>query len=211
MGWKAEKEKLRHMGFKRKIEYVFTYYRWGAVLLMAVVLLLIYIGDLAYRSSKVFVLQGFIANDEEHLFDEKALTSDFSSYLNLSRKEIVVLDDSLYVQFGKADHYIEASMAKIYAYMAAKELDFLIAPEFVVDHYLSELAMRDFTHIADQTLDEYLKPYLQASMSSEGIEGFYKLDLGFSRYTGDIPLYMIIPKASPHPEMVVKFLKFIQR
>ena len=214
MDWKVEKNKLHHMNFRKKIEYLGTYYRWTAVLLLAILLLLIYFGDLAYRSTKTFVLQGFIANDEQQLFDEKDLTSGFSSYLGLGPKEIVVFDDSLYVQFGKADHYIEASMAKIYAYMAAKELDFLIAPEFVVDHYLSALSMRDFTHVytnADPTLIKQLESHLHSSLSSDGIEGRYKLDLGFSRYSGNIPLYMIIPKGSPNPEMVLKFLKYIQR
>lgn len=214
MDWKAEKEKLHHMNISKKVEYLATYYRWTAVLLVAILLLVIYFGDLAYRSTKVFVLQGFIANDEEQLFDEKPLTSGFSSYLNLGPKEIVVFDDSLYVQIGKADHYIEASMAKIYAYMAAKELDFLIAPEFVVNHYLSALSMRDFTQVfanENPTLCKNLEPYLHSSLSSEGIEGLYKLNLGFSRYSGDIPLFMIIPKESPNPEMVVEFLKYIQR
>ncbi len=214
MDWKTEKEKLRGMSCKNRVEYVFTYYRWGAVLLVAIVLLLIYVGDVAYRSTKTFVVQGFIANDEEQLFDEKALTAEFSSYLGLGPKEVVVFDDSLYVQMGKADHYIEASMAKIYAYMAAKELDFLIAPEFVVDHYLSALSMRNFTHLlanSDHTLFEKLQPHLRTSISSEGIEGAYKLDLGFSRYTGEIPLFMIIPKESPNPEMVVEFLTFLQK
>lgn len=214
MDWKTEKEKLRGMSCKNRVEYVFTYYRWGAVLLVAIVLLLIYVGDVAYRSTKTFVVQGFIANDEEQLFDEKALTAEFSSYLGLGPKEVVVFDDSLYVQMGKADHYIEASMAKIYAYMAAKELDFLIAPEFVVDHYLSALSMRNFTHLlanSDHTLFEKLQPHLRTSISSEGIEGVYKLDLGFSRYTGEIPLFMIIPKESPNPEMVVEFLTFLQK
>ncbi len=183
-------------------------------MLVAIVLLMIYFGDLAYRSTKTFVLQGFIANDEEQLFDVNALTSDFSSYLKLGPKEIVVFDDSLYVQIGKTDHYIEASMAKIYAYMAAKELDFLIAPEFVVDHYLSALSMRDFTQMYTNEKDNLFKQlenHLHASISSEGVEGFYKLDLGFTRYTGEIPLYMIIPKESPHPDMVLEFLAFMQQ
>jgi hypothetical protein len=214
MDWKAEKEKLHQMSLVKKVGYLVTYYRWMALLLVAMVLLVIYLGDIAYRSSKTFVLQGFIANDEQQLFDEKALTSGFSSYLGLGAKEIVVLDDSLYVQLGKADHYIEASMAKIYAYMAAKELDFLIGPEFVVDHYLSALVMRDFTHLFTndkQALSKLLEPHLHASLSSEGMEGFYKLDLGFSRYAGDIPLFMIIPKGSPNPERVLEFLTYISR
>ncbi len=213
MNWNTEREKLRRMNVTGKIAYMFAYYRWGAVLLVAILLLAIYFGDIAYRSTKTFVLQGFIANDEEQLFDEKALTSAFSSYLELGPKEIVVLDDSLYVQLGKADHYIEASMAKIYAYMAARELDFLIAPEFVVDHYLSALEMRDFTDLyshQEHSQFKLLEPHLHSSLSSEGVEGFYKLDLGFSRFSAETPLFMVIPKQSPNPEMVVQFLSFIQ-
>lgn len=213
MGWKTEREKLQAMTSRQKLSYIFAYYRWGAVLLVGILLLMIYLGDIAYRSTKTFVLQGFIANDEQQLFDEKLLSSEFSAYLKLGPKEIVVFDDSLYVQMGKADHYIEASMAKIYAYMAAKELDFLIAPEFVVDHYLSALAMRDFTHMIDashHSLSTVLQPYLTKSISSEGIEGFYKLELGFTRYKGEPPLYMIVPKESPNPQMVLRFLEFAQ-
>lgn len=210
MGWKTEREKLQQMNFKKKVEYLATYYRWVVVLLAIVSLSLVYLGDLAYRSTKTFVLQGFIANDEEHLFDEKALTAEFTAYLNLGPKEVVVFDDSLYVQLGKSDHYIEASMAKIYAYMAAKELDFLIAPEFVVDHYLSALVMRDFTQLLTNEQLKLLEPHLHKSVSSEGIEGSYKLDLGFSQFTGEIPLYMIIPKESPNPGETLEFLTFVR-
>lgn len=211
MSWKAEKEKLQQMGFKQKVTYISSYYRGAVVLLVAILLLLLYFGDLAYRSTKTFVLQGFIANDEEQLFDDKVLEAEFSSFLGLGPKEIAVFDDSLYVQMGKADHYIEASMAKIYAYMAAKELDFLIAPEFVVDHYLSALEMRDFTDLYDpshHSLFTILEPHLRTSISSEGVQGNYKLELGFTRYSGEIPLYMIIPKESPNPGRVLQFLEF---
>jgi hypothetical protein len=40
---------------------------------------------------------------------------------------------------------------------------------------------------------------------------FNRLDLGFTRFAGDLPLYRILPKDSPNPEMVLEFLKYIQK
>lgn len=211
MDWKAEKDKLQAMTLRNRIGYLTTYYRWPALFLTAALLLVLYLGDVVHQSTMTFVLQGFVANDDEQLFDEKLVTTEFSAYLGLGKNEAVVFDDSLYVNLESADHYIEASMAKIYAYMAAKELDFLIAPEFVVDHYLSALPMRDFTSLQDpnnRALFSALEPHLHTSLSFDGVEGLYKLDLQFTRFKGKTPLFMVIPKKSPNPETVLAFLEF---
>lgn len=210
--WHAERKKLQNMDTRAKISYFFTYYAWVIVLVVFLLFLAFNIGDLVHRSTKNFVLQAFIANDEENVWNEKLLTREFSSYLGLGKKDIVVFDDSLYVQFGVSDHYIEASLAKIYAYMAAKELDMLIGPEFVVDHYLSALPMRDFTDVL--SLDSTgkltsLTNSLITSISFDGVEGKYKLKLDFTALHTQEPLYMIIPISSPNPEIAVRFLSFL--
>ena len=192
----------------QKISSFLSYHKHFFFSLFLLILLLFYIGDVAYRSTKEFVLQGFIANDEENLFNTQQLSKEMQIYLELNENQIAVFDDSLFVVFDKADHYIESSISKIYAYMAAKELDFLIAPKEIVEHYSSALPFFEFKDLLPGDLYDQVSPHLKESMSFDGKKGNYLLSLSSSRFAETTDLYMIVPKEAPHQQTLIQFIKY---
>ncbi|MDD4449607.1 MAG: hypothetical protein PHS76_02780, partial [Sphaerochaeta sp.] len=79
--------------------------------------------DLLIQRTKTIVLQLFVANDDQDVFEAKRIESELASVFPIQSDERIIVDDSLYVVLGSSDHYVESSLSKIYAYMAAKELD----------------------------------------------------------------------------------------
>lgn len=182
------------------------------IILFVVVLLVgIYITDLLIQRTKPIRLQLFVANDDQNIFEAKKLEYGLSTYLRLSTNERIIVDDSLYVVFGSSDRYVESSLSKIYAYMAAKELDILIAPMEVVKHYAAGLPMLDYpTLLSDEpALLDRLSENLVSFAASDGEEKLYLLDLSKSRYAHSNASHMAIPASAPHADAIIAFLRYL--
>lgn len=204
----TENDPASKKSIKQKWISIFRYNKLYIGFLVLIILVLIYIGDVVYRSSKEFVLQGFIANDEKNIFNAEQLSKDMQTYLGLEKHQIAVFDDSLFVVFDKADHYIESSISKIYAYMAAKELDFLIAPRSVAEHYAANLPLLDFKDLLSDEFNDQVMANLQETMSFDGENGMYLLSMSSSRFAKTTDLYMIVPKEAPHQQTLRQFIRF---
>ena len=179
------------------------------LLLLVGLLVAVYVADLLIQRTKTIVLQLFVSNDDQDVFEAKRIESELASVFSIQSDERIIVDDSLYVVLGSSDHYVESSLSKIYAYMAAKELDALIAPLNVVEHYVKGLPMLDFPTLLSQNpgLLERLAPFLKGSESIDGQEKEYLLDLTRSRYEPSTQLYMVIPQSVPHIKALIAFLQ----
>ena len=177
------------------------------LLIFAGLLAAIYLTDLLVQRSKTIVLQLFVANDDANVFEAKRMEAELASVFSLGSDERIIIDDSLYVVLGSSDHYVESSLSKIYAYMAAKELDALIAPLNVVEHYAKGLPMVDYSTLLSNhpELLEHLAPYFHKG----GMEKVYLLDLSQSRYKPSEPMYMVIPESIPRPQALIRFLEYL--
>ncbi len=181
------------------------------LLLLVGLLVAVYVADLLIQRTKTIVLQLFVANDDQDVFEAKRIESELASVFSIQSDERIIVDDSLYVVLGSSDHYVESSLSKIYAYMAAKELDALIAPLNVVEHYVKGLPMLDFPTLLSQRpgLLERLAPFLKVAESIDGQEKEYLLDLTQSRYEPSTPFYMAIPQSVPHTQALITFLQYL--
>lgn len=181
------------------------------LLLLVGLLVAVYVTDLLIQRTKTIVLQLFVANDDLDVFGAKRIESELASVFSIQSDERIIVDDSLYVVLGSSDHYVESSLSKIYAYMAAKELDALIAPLNVVEHYVKGLPMLDFPTLLSQSpgLLEHLAPFLKVAESMDGQKKEYLLDLTQSRYEPPTPFYMAIPQSVPHTQALIAFLQYL--
>lgn len=125
------------------------------ILVILILLVGVYVGDLFIQRQKEIILQLFVTNDEQDVFKASTLEKELGRLFNIQKNQRIIVDDSLYVVFGSADRYIESSLSKIYAYMAAKELDILIAPPDVAEHYISGLPMTDRNSQTNSTLTRH--------------------------------------------------------
>ncbi|ADY13252.1 hypothetical protein SpiBuddy_1427 [Sphaerochaeta globosa str. Buddy] len=171
----------------------------------------IYVADLLVQRTKSIVLQIFVANDDQNTFEAKKIEAELADVFSIGNHERIIVDDSLYVVFDSSDPYVESSLAKIYAYMAAKELDVLIAPLAVVQHYTQGLPMLDYpTLLKDEPeLLQHLQPYLIRTTSADGQKNEYLLDLTQSRYSSSDAMYMAIPSSAPHLHAITNLLKYV--
>ena len=215
----TESAKLRTMKFGEKIGYIFTYYWKWMLLFLIVVMFCGYVGDAVVQAHKEIVLEGFFTHDDDNLFPAGELEKDFSATLELSKKQAVVFDDSLYIsQDGGATEYSAASNGKIIAYMATQELDFVVTTEAVYDFYKEDVPMADLGKLLTPELYAQLEAYLMEGVDPDGNPCFTGLDMSQSRYvagagadkderiTGRYVLF--VPYSAPHREMLNEYLAF---
>jgi len=209
-----EYNKLKQMNTRGKLRYLWDYYKSILFLLILVIFALFYIGDALVQHSKEMVLQGFFSNDDYNLFDADVIADDFSNYLNLSSKQRVFFDDSLYVELDSSAEYVVASQGKISAYIAAKELDFLITTSDLAKHYSSKIPLMDLEASLPNDLLKNIGNHLRYIEGVDHKEGAYAIDLSDSRfikdanYKGETSYYFIIPSNAVISEELIAFLKY---
>lgn len=159
---KSEKAKLANMTLKEKISYFMTYYAAKTVLglLIIVGVFLLFYSILKPKVKSVLyvaVINNSIDDETATYLEEKA-----GDLLNIDEMEEVFIDNTFYIQNNEAG--VETSntainQVKITTFIAAKEIDLIIAPEGVFSQYIKS----DFFI----NLEEQLPNDLFVSLSDE--------------------------------------------
>lgn len=215
----SDRQKLSRMSWRQKLQFCFTYYRGFFFAFLVLCLGLFYIGDVIVQSRTELALQGFFANDEKNLFDAKSIQQDFSSSINLPENQRISFDDSLYVDLNSSADYAASSQGKIVAYIAAKELDFLVVPKPLMEFYTGNLSCYDLSQIVSECSsspesDSFLSEQLYFSKDGNGIYKACALNLAHSRYMDDAPgydgpdYYMIVPSNTSHMDRIAEFIQY---
>lgn len=211
---RTEAAKLRGLPFKKKLEYIFSYY-WRWMLLFLIFLMFCgYVGEAVAQSHKEVVLEGFFTNDDWNLFPAERIMEEYGATLDLNRKQSLLFDDTLYVTMdGTATEYGAASNGKIIAYMATQELDFIVTTREVYEHYLGNVPMADLETALDPALKERLEGYFVPGQDSEGNPCYTGLDMGQSRFMAGSPYaeeagqyILFIPLSAPHLDRINDFI-----
>lgn len=212
--WRTEYKKFKNLTARNKFIHIWDYYKLPLISILLFGLLLFYVGDMIYQSRIEIVLQGFFTNDDFNLFDAKVLDEEFSDYIDLEKDRRIVFDDSLYIDFDSSDEYIASSQGKIVAYLAAKELDFIVTNKEIANHYITQISFYDMTELLPEELYVKLSDKFYYQDGADGVKRAYGIDLSLSRFMKDAqfdnlePYYLIIPTAIPHKEMLFAFLEY---
>lgn len=175
----AEKEKFSRMSTSDKIWYIAEYYKFHILGIVIVIALLGTIGSTVYRSIYYqSTLYGFIINNRSATpLDTAPFEQDFAEYMGYSDRQQLTLESS-YISYGDdATEFSYASMAKLSALIAAKDLDFMIVDEENLQHYME---MDAFIH-----LEDYLPADILAAVESRLV---YAPDAGGSEIACAISL-----------------------
>lgn len=212
--FRGEADKLRQMRLMDKLGYLFSYYKGWFALLLVAALFGGYIADLVIQGQKEIVLQGFFTNDEHGLFHGSELEREFGTWLGLEKQQRIVFDDGLYVDLhGEATEYSAASNGKIIAYMATRELDFVVTSREVYEHFASDVPLADVAQLLPEELKDRLAPCLAAAAGPEGEAISGALELSQSRFLRDTDVpagsyYLFVPYHVPHPQALEEFIRF---
>ncbi len=130
----TEKEKLKEMNFRGKISYLWEYYKIHAFVIVAVIALISYI---IYKFVTPDVKTQFYAAIIDSAVNREVLEEykqEFSDYLQLDPElESVELNDSFYLS---SDGEYTSNLTQILStYIAAGEVDVIIAPESAFNNY----------------------------------------------------------------------------
>lgn len=217
--WRLEREKLKSMTFRKKLSYIFDYYRWQIFLTVCAVVLVLFLCDVFYQGTKENVILGFATNDDWRLFDTDTVTSQFADYLGIdASKERIVFDASLYVDLDSSVDYVVGSQGQIAATTANQSLDFLITTPDLAEHYASLLPLKDLEDFLPEDMKEDLGDALTTFTNADGSAQVCAIDLSESRfmkrawnnpvYEGLTPFYLIVTDFSPHPDAVLSFIRY---
>lgn len=175
--------------------------------IVLVCLALVVLADALVQRGREIYIQGFFTNDRYDFFPAAKLEEEFASALSLGRRSRVCFEDGLLTEAGAAkDYYTMASESKIFAYAAAKELDFVVTTRENLEHWMKGLAMEDMRNLADGSL----AGCLVMGRDGKGEEKAVALEMTASSLVGgrhpETPFYLFVPENSRRKEATRLFI-----
>lgn len=210
-------ETLKRLSFSQKLRFLFDYYRGRLFLLLCLCLAGFYIWDAACQASRQTVLEGFFTNDDLNQFPAQDIAEDFSKTLGLTSRQQVIFDDSLYVVRGSSVDYHTASQSKIVAYVAAKELDFLVTTRELAEYYSASLPVYDLEELLPEKLFDTLEGQMYYGTDASGAAKACAVSLAGSRFQpskapekgeAEASHYLMVFSYTEHADTVVDFLRY---
>lgn len=124
----TEKEKLKEMSFRKKIEYLGEYYKFHALVAVVIIAAGIYIINTILNPASSTQFYAAIINSSADENTMKKYNLDFAKYLDLdTAKQNVDLNTTYYL--GSQDSYSMNLREALLTRISAKEVDVIIAPE----------------------------------------------------------------------------------
>lgn len=187
----TEREKLRAMNVKDKLWYIWTYYRFHMAAAVLAVIVAVNVGTVIYHSTFHTALHCMIINSrDEEGFQAEPLEKGFASWAGLGKKEEVV-SETTFLAFGDdVSEYIYASMAKISALVAAKDLDVMICDEETLNHYSSMDGFLDLETILPEEILSAEKDRLYYAENEDGTRHAYAIDISGTAFAKDSNLQL---------------------
>lgn len=166
---KTEKQKLSEMNFKEKVEYLKNYYLAKTAIILITLFFIVYLAYSILSPKSETVLYGAIINYALSEDKATAVQTDFSKYLNLDEKKHNILLDTTFYLGNNQDtsQYTMSSQQKLSTYIFAGEIDFIIAPESVMNNYASIGYLDKLTNILPTNLNSELKDSMYYSTTED--------------------------------------------
>lgn len=211
----AEREKLKNMSFQDKLWYIWEYYKFHIFGLLVVLGIFWVIGTGIYRSTFDNVLYCmYINNRSGQELNTDFLTKDFHSYMGFTEKQLINTE-SAFISYGdNTTEYSFASMAKISALVASRDLDIMISDQENFDHYV---ALGSFANLEQDLPAELLKlagDRLVYAADDTGTTHAYGIDLEGTRFAEEShltmsPCIMALVSNSTHKDNSAALLGYI--
>ncbi len=209
-----DREVLKTLTFRQKIRFIKDYYKGQFFILFCICLITFYAVDMWMTMQRETVLEAFFTNDEQNLFPSKELEKEFSKRLGLARDQQVIFDDSLFVQVGSRDEYQTSSQSKIIAYIAARELDFLVTTQELTDFYLPNVPIYDLEELLPEELFDQVKDQIYYAKDGTGEQKACAVSMENTRFferasdSSAPPHYLMVFSYTKHVENVIEFIEY---
>lgn len=213
----SRKEKLKDMPFNKRVGYFWDYYRYHALITIALIALISYsIYSLTQPKLETSLYAVIVNNTVEPQVWEQ-YTEKVSDYLELDPAiDDVVFNYNFYYNNNARDY--EANMRQAFvAYLQASDIDVIIAPlsefsNYVDNGFFAPLSDQLPTDLYSSLADRF---YLSATIDNPRVSayGIYmedtKLYKEHSRPTDDDPVLIGIVVNSKRKENSIEFIRYV--
>lgn len=145
---KQENAKLKDMTPKKKAEYIWEYYKFPIIgLVAAVIFIVTFTRD--YRINKrPYFLDAIVINSDLAYAADNYLLEDMVKYASVDTETYnIAVDTSIYIDEEKFDQMTMANSQKVMALFAAGELDVVMGPDSIMDQYGAMEAFMDLNGV----------------------------------------------------------------
>ncbi|HKL79071.1 MAG TPA: hypothetical protein VJ888_01405 [Mobilitalea sp.] len=213
----TEKEKLSEMSFKKKLSYLWEYYKLHAFIIIAIVAIIISVVKNIITPNIETQLYAAVINSpiEAPVFEE--YQEQFEEYLSMDPiHEEVVIDSKFY--FDGTSEYSAAMRQALVTYIAAEDVDIIIAPEsefadyvfFGVFDTISDILPTD---LYSSLTDKFYISSTEEDPDEENVYGIYISDFEFfksnSAITPKEPYIIGIVTNSRHQDNSIEFIRYL--
>lgn len=166
---KREKKKLSSMSGKDRIWYIWEYYKIHIIGTILAIGVIISIGTTIHQNNYNTAFYCLILNSRSADSSTEYIEQGFAEYLGLGEDDRVIVDASLSVSFDdNTNEFGYASLAKISALMASKELDAMIADPASIDHFGSMGGFMNLKEVLPEDLYQLIEDDLYYVEDEEG-------------------------------------------
>ena len=131
------KADLKSMTFKEKVDHLWTYYKWVAVVLCVIVVIIMITVSSIRMANQETLISGMLINTDVSLDGYKYLTDDYFAYRNGVEDDQTVKLSSVAFQdpFTTTEiDYAYTAVAKFTAEMADRDLDYVLTDAVGLEH-----------------------------------------------------------------------------
>lgn len=133
-----ERQKLKKLSWREKIEYIWAYYKWHFVGLLAICFVIYMIGTMIYDTQYNDVFSAVIINGRA---DGDAIAEDFKAYCQDTEK-FNRYDVNAGMELKGNTAKDQDTLGILLGAIAGKTLDVLVVPEFQMKRYVDLGALR---------------------------------------------------------------------
>lgn len=188
-----ETAKLKEMGFKDKLWYIWEYYKFPIIGTILVILFAASIGSAIYSNRFGTALNCIVLNssyNSDTQTVDQYFNRDFRHFSGLDPNVKIDVDYTMALSFDDSDvsGFAYANLAKLTAILSSRDLDVMIGPPDVVGHYTQMSGFLDMKKELPPDLYQLVKDHIYTSVITDtGQEspcGIYIGDTSFEKKTG---------------------------
>lgn len=211
-----ERKKLKQMTWRDKLWYIWEYYKLHIAGGLLLVCLLGVVCNSLYHRSFTTRLSFCVINDmagDTSNFDR--MEAGLKQALDCGKKDLIEINTGMYASYGDSvSQYGYATMAKITAMVAGKDLDVMIADQATIDHYGEAQAFADLKQLLPQDLYQSVKDDVYSLPGEDGSLRPVALSLehtAFHQETGVTikPAYLAVLGNSERTEAAVQMIRYL--
>lgn len=217
--FKNENTKLKELPLKKKIEYIWEYYKlWILGIAFLLVFIISIITTIINNPSEDSILYAAFLNTTLTSKEDTSLDENFIKHLGLEDTDkYLTLDLSMFIDRESNDLYSMNSNQKLVALIAAAEIDVIVSDE---NNFLSLAQGGGYYNLEEilstELIEKYSSSFYYTKSEEDGKEHPYGISLhdnSIIKKDGIYPDNMIpilgIPANNTDPKMAVSFLEFL--